>query len=102
MSGYFEQRPTFVGEVVSATVTIDGEGTISGQQFAGKLYDPNGTEVPDAVEVDIADAEERTLTVTISDLFVAGDHRLVVTRTDDDLGLVVVRGVIEVTDPMKM
>jgi hypothetical protein len=99
MAGYAEIRPAFLGEVVTLTATVEGSGSIAAWEFAGALYDPAGSEVEDAVAVEILDADDRTLTVTVAGQEDVGDHRLVVTRTDDDSGLVVFRGVLEVTDP---
>jgi predicted regulator of Ras-like GTPase activity (Roadblock/LC7/MglB family) len=77
MAGYAEIRPAFLGEVVTLTATVEGSGSIAAWEFA----------------------DDRTLTVTVAGQEDVGDHRLVVTRTDDDSGLVVFRGVLEVTDP---
>lgn len=101
-STYFENRPAFVGETISLVATVAGSGSIAAWELTGTLYDPSGEEVEDAVEVDILDADDRTLTVTVGGQDVVGDYRIVVTRDDDDSDLVVVRGVIEVTDPSKM
>ena len=99
-SSYFEQRPVYCGEINTITATIPGSGSLTGT-YAGHLYDPNGTEVAGAVTVTIADANARTLTVTVSGQAVAGDFALEVRRTDGSSDLCVVRGVIEVTDPSK-
>lgn len=101
MSYFFEQRVTYLNETVTLTVTVSGSGSLAGWTFTGALYGPDGTEVEDAVTAELLDADERTVTVTVTDLDTAGDYRVAVTRSDDDSGLLVVRGVIEVTDPSK-
>lgn len=100
-SVYFETRPAYVGEITTATATVAGSGNISAWRFGGHLYGASGTEVTGAVTVAIADAVNRVLTITIAGQTAAGDYSLDVIRTDDGLGLVVVRGVLEITDPTK-
>lgn len=100
-SAFFETRPAYIGETVVCSATISGSGSIASWTFTGTLYDPEGVEVEDAVTVAILVAADRTITVTIEGQDVVGDYRVTVERTDDDLGLIVVRGVIEVTDPSK-
>lgn len=100
--GYFEMRPAFTGETpLTVTCTIEGSGSIAGWTFSGQLYNPSGSEVAGAVTVAIANAANRIITITIAGQSTAGDHVVVVRRTDDSSQLVVAHGVVELTDASK-
>lgn len=100
---FFEVRPVYCGEVVTISATIDGDGDISSWTFTGQLFDPAGDEVTtvDTVTVEIADGASRLLTVIVAGQESPGTYRVIVFRTDDDSGLVVLKGDLEITDATK-
>lgn len=96
---YHELRPAFVAEAVTLTTVLAGSGSIAGQAFAGVLTDPAGEEVEDAVTVAVAVAADRTVLVTFAAQEESGEYRFSVRRTDDDGGVVVAWGVLDLSDP---
>ena len=98
---YSELRPAYTGEATyTVVITIDGSGSIAGQGFDGILTDPGGTVVADAISVEVADPDGRTITVTIDGQDDPGDYRFVIRRTDDDSNAVVALGVLDINDPV--
>ena len=103
-NGYTECRG-HAGEDYSLTVTIEGDGSIaSGWTFAGRLWAPDGTEIENAVVVEVTDAEAREITATIAGQSLEAtayyqSYRFEVRRTDEGARTVVAWGTLELTDP---
>lgn len=102
-SGYTEIRG-HAGEDYSLTITIEGSGSIaSGWTFSGTLWDASGTEIEDAVVVEITDGAGREITATIAGQDLDGTpyygpYRFEVRRTDAGSRTVVAWGILDLVD----
>lgn len=94
---YSEMRPAYVDEAsYTATITIDGSGTISGQTFSAAMFKPDGTAATGTPTAVILVAADRTVTLTLPTQTIAGEYSWAVRRTDDASNLVVAHGVIDI------
>lgn len=94
---YTELRPAYTGEAsYTATITIDGSGTISGQTFSAAMFKPDGTAATGTPTAVILVAADRTVTLTLPSQSIAGEYSWECRRTDDSSNLVVAHGIIEI------
>lgn len=103
-NGYVELRGN-VNEDYTLTITIEGSGSIaSGWTFAGKLWNPSGTEITGAVSVSITDAATRVIAAVIAGQNLSATtyyapYRFLVERTDAGSRTDIAWGPLTLTDP---
>lgn len=87
-------------EDYTATMTIDGSGSISGWTLVGTLYDTTDTLISAGVTVTITDAAARTVTLVIAGkTLTEGQYAIRVWRTDTNSRTLVFWGTLNVYTP---
>lgn len=94
---YAELRPAYTGEEsYSVTITVEGAGSIAGQEFSATLLKPDGTTASGSATAEILDADDRTVLVTLPGQTAPGEYLWECRRTDNDSNLLVAHGVVDV------